>query len=80
MWLRSPNADNEYNARYVDRAGYVYNAYAYHGIIGVRPALKINPEILVSDEPDEEGYYNVILSIVEFEDVSEEDFLSILLG
>ena len=79
-WLRSPYADNEYYARYVDRDGDGIYANAYHGIIGVRPALKINPEILVSDEPDEEGYYNVILSIVEFEDVSEEDFLSILLG
>ena len=80
LWLRSPNADNAYNARYVDRDGNDNNANAYHGIIGVRPALTINPEILVSDEPDDEGYYNVILSIVELEDVSEEDFLSILLG
>ena len=79
-WLRSPNADNGCNARYVDRDGDDDSASAYRGIIGVRPALKLNPEILVSDEPDEEGYYNVILSIVEFEDVSEEDFLSILLG
>lgn len=38
LWLRSPNADNEYNARYVDRDGDDNNANAYHGIIGVRPA------------------------------------------
>jgi len=79
-WLRSPNAGNACNARCVDRGGSGNYANAYHGVIGVRPALTINPEILVSDEPDDEGYYNVILSIVELEDVSEEDFLSILLG
>lgn len=79
-WLRSPYAHNAYNARYVDNYGIEYSANACNGIIGVRPALTINPEILVSDEPDDEGYYNVILSIVELEDVSEENFLSILLG
>lgn len=62
---------------YVDLNGAHCNTWAYCGMIGVRPALKIDPEILVSDEPDEEGYYNVIPSI---DDISEEDFLSILLG
>lgn len=80
LWLRSPNADNACLARYVGRDGDGDGASAFRGIFGVRPALTINPEILVSDEPDDEGYYNVILSIVELEDVSEEDFLSILLG
>lgn len=79
-WLRSPDADYAYYARYVGRGGNGGSADAFHGVIGVRPALTINPEILVSDEPDDEGYYNVILSIVELEDVSEEDFFSILLG
>ena len=79
-WLRSPYADYAGDAWYVDRGGHGDYASACLGIIGVRPALAINPEILVSDEPDDEGYYNVILSIVELEDVSEEDFLSILLG
>ena len=41
LWLRSPNADNAYNARYVDRDGNDNNANAYHGIIGVRPASVI---------------------------------------
>lgn len=79
-WLRSPNADSACYARCVGRGGSGGSASACRGIFGVRPALTINPEILVSDEPDDEGYYNVILSIVELEDVSEEDFLSILLG
>lgn len=79
-WLRSPDAGSAYYARCVSGGGYGSYALASRGIIGVRPALTINPEILVSDEPDDEGYYNVILSIVELEDVSEEDFLSILLG
>ena len=41
LWLRSPNADNACNARYVDRDGNDNNANAYHGIIGVRPASVI---------------------------------------
>ena len=41
LWLRSPNADNAYNARYVDRDGNDNNANTYHGIIGVRPASVI---------------------------------------
>ena len=79
-WLRSPVADDDCSARYVDRYGDDCYAGAYHGLIGVRPALTINPEILVSDEPDEEGYYNVILSVVELKDVSEKDFFSVILG
>lgn len=79
-WLRSPYSGDACSVQYVDRSGNGGSASAYRGILGVRPALTINPEILVSDEPDDEGYYNVILSIVELEDVSEEDFLSILLG
>lgn len=39
--LRSPNADNAYNVRYVDRDGDDNNCNAYHGILGVRPALVI---------------------------------------
>lgn len=79
-WLRSPFAVSSYDVRSVDRNGYGSYVNAYRGVVGVRPALTLNPEILVSDEPDEEGYYNVILSIVELEDVSENDFLAILLG
>lgn len=79
-WLRSPSADDGCDARCVGRGGNGSYASAYHGVIGVRPALTINPEILVSDEPDEEGYYNVILSAVELKDVSEEDFFSVILG
>lgn len=78
-WLRSPYSDGACSVQYVDRGGVGSYVDACRGILGVRPALTINPEILVSDEPDDEGYYNVILSIVELEDVSEEDFLSILL-
>lgn len=79
-WLRSPCIDYAPTARYVDKDGEDNYIGVYRGIIGVRPALILNPETLVSDEPDDEGYYNVILSIVELEDVSEKDFLSILLG
>jgi len=79
-WLRSPDAGNSCCARYVDRDGDDYFAYAYRGFIGVRPALKINPEILVTDNADDDGYFDVILSGIKTEDVSEDDFFSILMG
>ena len=77
-WLRSPNADYACDARCVGRGGGGSGAYAYRGVVGVRPALKLNPEILVSDEPDDEGYYEIIQSYVEIVEVSEDEFFSIL--
>lgn len=79
-WLRSPDPDDESAVGYVGCGGRSGYSNTHLGVVGIRPALRLNPEILVSDEPDEEGYYNVILSAVELEDVSEEDFLSIILG
>ncbi len=79
-WLRSPDADCSYDARYVSQGGDGDYADACLGVVGVRPALVLNPEILVSEVPDDEGYYNVILSVAELEDVCEEDFLTILMG
>lgn len=37
--LRSPNSDNSYNVRCVNRDGDVSNANAYNDYLGVRPAL-----------------------------------------
>lgn len=78
-WLRSPKVNSSYNVRYVDRQGDYDCFKASAGLIGIRPALVISPEILVTDEPDEDGYYDTLLSSNESEDVSEEDFLSTLL-
>lgn len=77
-WLRSPVADDGYSVRCVGRGGDCNYCYANDGVLGVRPALKINPEILISDEPDDMGYYDVIQTEIVYEDVSEEELFSIL--
>ena len=76
--LRSPNAGNSYGVRCVDRGGDRDYCSANRGILGVRPALRINPEILVSDEPDDEGYYEVIQSETQNADVSADDLFALL--
>ena len=47
-------------------------------IMGVRPALKLNPEILISDEPDGDGYYEVLSAPQEIIEIDEEEFFAIL--
>lgn len=76
--LRSPNSDNSYNVHCVNRDGDISNAYAYNDYLGVRPALKLNPEILISDEPDGDGYYEVLSAPQEIIEIDEEEFFAIL--
>lgn len=76
--LRSPDAGNSYGVRYVDRDGDYDNCSACYGRLGVRPALRLNPDILVSDEPDDDGYYDIIQSEAELVEVSDEELFAIL--
>lgn len=78
-WLRTPKVNSPQCVMYADHQGDYDWFSAYSGLIGIRPALVISPEILVTDEPDEDGYYDTLLSSNESENVSEEDFLSTLL-
>ena len=59
-WLRSPNSSNANNVRFVYSVGSLYSVSAYDGSGGVRPALNLSSDILVSDAPDGEGYYTII--------------------
>ena len=59
-WLRSPNSSYASNVRYVYSDGSLNNNIAYYGNWGVRPALNLSSDILVSDAPDSEGYYTII--------------------
>ena len=59
-WLRTPRADNAYYARYVESSGAFSFAFASYGIHGVRPALNLPSDILVSDSPDTDGAYVII--------------------
>ena len=77
-YLRSPIAGNSCYVRCVSRDGGVSYAYAFDDCMGVRPALKLNPEILISDEPDGVGYYEVLSAPQEIIEIDEEEFFAIL--
>lgn len=77
-YLRSPGSGGSYNVRCVSRDGNIGSTYAYDDCMGVRPALKLNPEILISDEPDGDGYYEVLNAPQEIIEVDEEEFFAIL--
>lgn len=59
-WLRSPSSSNAYRVRCVYSDGSLDSSRAYNGVGGVRPALNLSSDILVSDTPDSEGYYTIV--------------------
>lgn len=59
-WLRTPNAGLANYVCYVHSAGSSNGIYAYFGYFGVRPALNLKSDILVSDVPDSDGAYTII--------------------
>lgn len=56
-WLRSPNAAGSYNVRLVRSDGTESYDRACYGGGGLRPALNLPSNILVSDAPDTDGAY-----------------------
>lgn len=58
-WLRSPRAGYSYNARYVYSGGSESSGSAYGGYQGLRPLCNLPSGILVSDNPNENGYYEI---------------------
>ena len=56
-WLLTPYAGNADIVRYVYFDGHLYNDYAWYGGDGVRPALFLAPDTLVSDTTDTDGAY-----------------------
>lgn len=63
-WLITPDGTPKSSgtsfARCVSSDGGLYYNHAYDGYGGVRPALNLSSDILVSDAPDSEGYYTII--------------------
>lgn len=59
-WLRSPYASYSYSARSVSTSGTLNDNSAYIGSYGVRPALNLSSDILVSDTTDSDGAYAII--------------------
>lgn len=58
-WLRTPFVDHSRSARIVYSSGTLSYSSAYSGYYGVRPALNLKSDILVSDVPDGEGVYTI---------------------
>lgn len=56
-WLLTPNAGFAYNVRDVNSDGYLSRNSAWSGDGGVRPALFLAPDTLVSDTTDTDGAY-----------------------
>lgn len=56
-WLLTPNAGYAYNVRNVNSGGSLFNNHAWNGYNGVRPALFLAPDTLVSDTTDTDGAY-----------------------
>ena len=56
-WLLTPYAGYAGNVRIVTSDGYLGNYHAWYGLCGVRPALFLAPDTLVSDTTDTDGAY-----------------------
>lgn len=58
--LRSPFASHSYFPRYVNTSGSLDFNNACLGSVGVRPALNLSSDILVSDTTDADGAYTIV--------------------
>lgn len=59
-WLRSPYAANSSNVRHVSADGSKTSSDACNGYIGLRPALNLPSNILVSDSVGSDGAYTIV--------------------
>lgn len=59
-WLRTPISSNAYYVRSVYSGGTLDNSLAYSGYSGVRPLCNLKSSILVSDNPNSSGNYEII--------------------
>lgn len=59
-WTRSARASSSHHVRYVISSGSVSNNLACSGYQGVRPALNLKSDLLVSDVADSDGAYTII--------------------
>lgn len=77
-WLRDSDHSSVGCVRYVDTNGYRSSCAANRGVIGIRPALALMPDLIVSNETDEEGYFTLEVSTNKLKDVCEKDFFDVL--
>lgn len=60
-WMRTPDAKSSFYLRFIDAKGSVSSFYPYLGSVGVRPLCNLKSETPVSDQPDSDGYYSLLL-------------------
>lgn len=60
-WMRTPNSSDSYDVRHIHSDGSLFDYKAYGGSYGVRPLCNLNSETPVSDQPDSDGYYSLLL-------------------
>ena len=59
-WLRTPSSSNANSVRFVNSDGALGSSDACSGYGGVRPLCNLKSEILVSDNPNSSGNYEII--------------------
>ena len=59
-WPRTPRADSSRYVRSVSSDGALKSSSAYNGNLGLRPALNLPSDLLISDTTDSDGCYTVI--------------------
>ena len=59
--MRTPHSSSSRSVRYVLSEGSLNDYSACDGSIGVRPLCNLNSETPVSDQPDSDGYYSLLL-------------------
>ena len=59
-WLRTPHSSFSYYVRVIPGNGTLSNDNAYNGYHGVRPALNLASDTLVSESVDADGAYTVV--------------------
>ena len=63
-WMRTPNSSYSGDVRDVGTDNSLYYGSAFSGNRGVRPLCNLNSETPVSDQPDSDGYYSLLLDAI----------------
>ena len=64
--------------RIIDDYGDLSYEPANEADLGIRPALVINPETLVTDRPDADGYYVVLEPVADGVEIQEDEFIALI--
>lgn len=63
-WMRTLRSSSSYDVRIVKPDGSLHRGVAYDGYNGIRPLCNLNSETTVSDQPDSDGYYSLLLDAI----------------